>query len=127
METQLYLLPFEVLLTLLQQRGFANNLDTIFKIRVFSNGVDLGQEMLELSEECREKYRDTWWEVVWPQPHNKSSLPQCFYVADSLRDALRLRPRTDISFWANPAETLTQYLAQTKEWFEETEELQLED
>jgi hypothetical protein len=127
MESQLHLLSFEVLLSLLRQRGFANRLDTIFKIQIFSDGIDLGREMLEMSETCREKYRDTWWEIVWPQPYDKTSPPQCFYVADSLRDALRLRPRTDISFWANPTETLAQYLAQTKEWFEETEELQLED
>ncbi len=121
MEPQFRLLPFEELILLLKRYGFADRLDTIMQVRIFSVGVPMGLEMLTLSDECREKYRNTWWEILWPLPKNPSTLPQCFYAADSLRDALRLRPQADISFWSDPSETLPQYLKLTEEYAEETE------
>jgi hypothetical protein len=127
MEPRFRLLPFEGLISLLKQHEFVDRLDRVLKIRVFSPDETSGVETPELSDECREKYSGTWWEVRWPLPQNSGRPPECFYVADSLRDALRLRPRADLSFWANSSESLTQYLAQTQDWLEEMEEAEMLD
>ena len=49
-------------------------------------------------EELQERFRDTWWELIWPNYIEKDSIiegVQCRYVADSLPDALRNRPLDD--------------------------------
>lgn len=46
-------------------------------------------------EELYERFRGTWWEVIWPSYRVSNRLingVQCKYVADSLPDALRNRP-----------------------------------
>ena len=49
-------------------------------------------------EELQERFRETWWEVIWPESVGKNTITdgvQCKYVADSLSDALRNRPLED--------------------------------
>lgn len=43
-------------------------------------------------QELKENLKHTWWEVAWA-----SGIPRCRYLADSLRDALRLRPHIELS------------------------------
>ena len=46
-------------------------------------------------EELYERFRGTWWEVIWPVERTSGRINngvQCKYVADSLSDALRNRP-----------------------------------
>jgi hypothetical protein len=127
MESQFRLLPFEELISLLSQHGFTDRLAMVMKMRVFSEEGSRNHPIPALSDECREKYSGTWWEILLPLPQDYTAPLHCFYVADSLRDALRLRPRTDLSFWANSSQTPTQFLNQTQEWFEEMEEAEMLD
>ena len=49
-------------------------------------------------ETLRERFRGTWWQVVWPDRQMWGLIDkdvQCKYVADSLRDALRRYPRAE--------------------------------
>jgi hypothetical protein len=120
------LLPFETLIDYLSCHGFADNLDSIMQIKVSSSGGALRSQRLPvLSDEYREKFMNTWWEVCWPFPKaTPSNPPQCLYLADSLRDALRLRPNIDTTFWSNKSESFAEYLKQTEEWLEEAEEFE---
>lgn len=124
MELRCRLLPFEELIPLLQRYGLGDRLEKILKLKVFSAGVSSNQPQPLLSDECREKYSGTWWEVIWPLPNNSTASSCCFYVADSLRDALRLRPRADVSFWAKCSDNISQYLVQTQDWMEDLEEME---
>jgi hypothetical protein len=127
MESRFRLIPFEELISLLSRHGFAERLETVMKMRVFSVEDSRNHPRPVLSDECREKYSGTWWELLLPLPRDYTTPPHCFYVADSLRDALRLRPRNDLSFWANSSQTLAQFLNQTREWLEEMEEVEMLD
>jgi hypothetical protein len=127
MESQFRLIPFEELISLLSRHGFTDRLETVMKMRVFSDQGSRNHPIPVLSDECREKYSGTWWELLLPLPQDSAKPVHCFYVADSLRDALRLRPRTDLSFWANSSQTPTQFLTQTLEWLEEMEEAGIAD
>jgi len=127
MESQSRLLPFEELISLLSRQGFAQRLEMIMKVRVFSDEGSRNHPMPVISDECREKYSGTWWELLLPLPQDYTAPLHCFYVADSLRDALRLRPRTNLSFWANSSQTPAQFLNQTLEWLEEMEEVEMLD
>jgi hypothetical protein len=127
MESRFRLLPFEELISLLSRHGFAERLEMAMKMRVFSAQESPNRKTPVLSDECREKYSGTWWEIGFPLPQNSGQRLQCFYVADSLRDALRLRPRADLSFWADSSQTPTQFLNQTSEWIEEMEEVEMLD
>jgi hypothetical protein len=124
MELRSRLVPFEELIPLLKRYGLTERLDEIMKLKVFSAGASRNHPEPLLSEECREKYSGTWWEIIWPLPRNSTSPLCCFYVADSLRDALRLRPQADLSFCT---ENFTQYLTQTQDWLEEMEEASMLD
>jgi len=49
-------------------------------------------------ETLRERFRGTWWQVVWPNRQTRGLIDrdvQCKYVADSLQDALRRYPRAE--------------------------------
>ena len=50
------------------------------------------------AETLRERFRGTWWQVVWPNRQTWGLIDrdvQCKYVADSLRDALRRYPHAE--------------------------------
>jgi hypothetical protein len=69
------------------------------------------------NQEAFEKFRRTWWEVSIPD--NSSLLSQCIYVADSLRDALRLKPGINLSPWASSFEQLELEFDDSEDWIEE--------
>lgn len=114
------LIPFETLIEYLSFHGFSDNLDTIMQIRGFSlSSTPQQQTSLYLSDECHEKFMNTWWEVCWPFPKaSPSHPPKCLYLADSLRDALRLRPNIDIAFLPDKSKSFAEYLHRDKNWFE---------
>jgi hypothetical protein len=91
-------------------------------------GIDYNQiafncDEQELAGRLYEKYAGTWWEVTFEDfsdvtcdfenfsdgagdPENFSddageTEPICVYLADSIQDALRLRPQTSESYWQN--------------------------
>jgi hypothetical protein len=119
-------MPFETLIDNLHCHGLADKLDIIMGIKdIFPGGNPREPKSIGLSEECREKFMNTWWEVCWPDSKMApSNPPQCRYLADTLRDALRLRPNIDITFWSNTSESFVEYLKQTEEWLEDAEELE---
>ena len=58
----------------------------------------------ELVQRLCEKYAGTWWEVSFDKfadTIDRVVMPECRYLADSLQDALRLRPNKDDSYWQN--------------------------
>ena len=63
-----------------------------------ANGQNESASAYYTLEELHERFRDTWWELIWPNYTEKDSIiegVQCRYVADSLPDALRNRPLED--------------------------------
>ncbi len=68
------------------------------------NTMDFGcDEEEEFARQLYEKYSGTWWEVTFDDFSGivVESSPVCVYLADSLQDALRLRPQTNESYWQN--------------------------
>ena len=69
------------------------------------------------SPDLFEKLSRTWWEV---EIAGENHIPlQCSYVADSLQDALRLRPDINTSYWCNTDENKLQFLSEIIEWQED--------
>lgn len=60
------------------------------------NPTDFGFDEQEMVRQLYEKYTGTWWEVTFDD-----FPPVCVYLADSIQDALRLRPQTSESYWQN--------------------------
>ena len=59
------------------------------------------ESKLNSLDELHERFRSTWWEVIWPKNStgdNISNQVKCRYVADSLLDALRERPNEDFPY-----------------------------
>ncbi len=127
MEYRTSLLPFETLVALLSQNGFSDKLDAIMSIKAFEATLSQQAENNPLTPEYQEKLRDTWWEVQWPVADSDNSAPQCRYLADSLRDAMRLRPGIDISLLANEFESFVDYLVEIEDWEQEEEYAELFD
>jgi hypothetical protein len=101
MECHSSLLPFETLVAFLSQNGFSEKLDAIMHLKSLDTMNSQQVDNNQIKEEYREKLRDTWWEVQWPATDSDNLAPQCRYLADSLRDAMRLRPGIDISMLAD--------------------------
>ncbi len=68
-----------------------------------NNPMDFSCDEQEMVGRLYEKYAGTWWEVTFenfPDYVGHASL-RCVYLADSIQDALRLRPQTSESYWQN--------------------------
>ena len=73
-------------------------------IGVGNNPMDFNCPDRELIQTLCEKYSGTWWEVAFDEftdAVGKAAMPECVYLADSIQDALRLRPDKDNSYWQN--------------------------
>jgi hypothetical protein len=68
-----------------------------------------------------ERFQGTWWEVSIPV--NNEILPKCAYVADSLTDALRLKPNVALSRWSCSFERVEDNFISQEDWAEEFEPL----
>lgn len=109
---QVYLLPFEEL--------FENRNSDQHKIpfhKLLGLPVPLKEFCIRdnpaLSEdEIYEKYRGTWWQIVCTDTNKQLSenkTAKCFYVADSLRDALRCHPDAGCLYFDQNPESLEEY------------------
>ncbi len=127
MEYRSSLLPFETLVAVLNQNGFSDQLDTIMHIKSFDMMHAQQIDNNQTTEEYREKLRDTWWEVLWPATDSDNPTPQCRYLADSLRDAMRLRPGIDISLLADKSGSFVNYLMEIEDWEQDEEFAELFD
>ena len=100
METRHILMTFEELIQILLKTNRNALITRFLKIQNPPSAITAGKPFSVL-EEWVEKYQQTWWEVIWTIPASADSpwrIQQCLYVADSLSDAVRLRPYLDISF-----------------------------
>ena len=113
MKGKSYLVPFEDLFGFLTRYKL---LEKLSQTAVY-NAVQNQQHEMNLIGGQKERYHDTWWEVFVPTASDV--IPRCVYVADSLKDALRLRPNINISHWSCSFETSDQYLSRTEGWEEE--------
>lgn len=127
MEYRSSLLPFETLVSFLNQNGFSDKLDTIMHIKSHDAMDFQPMDNNQITKEYLEKFRDTWWEVLWPATESNNLAPQCRYLADSLRDAMRLRPGIDISMLADKAGYFVNYLMQIEDWEQDEEYAELFD
>ncbi|HML76659.1 MAG TPA: hypothetical protein PKB02_19365 [Anaerohalosphaeraceae bacterium] len=127
MEYRSSLLPFETLVAVLNQNGFSDKLDTIMHIKSFDMMHAQQIDNNQITEEYRERLRDTWWEVLWPAKDTDNLTPQCRYLADSLRDAMRLRPGIDISLLADKSGSFVNYLMEIEDWEQDEEFAELFD
>ena len=66
-------------------------------------------------QELKENLKHTWWEVAWT-----SGMPRCRYLADSLRDALRLRPHITV---AGSLASAVYWEVLLEEWEEEEQDV----
>ncbi len=121
------LLPFDTLVALLNQNGFSDKLNAIMHIKPFDTMPPQLIDNNQITEECRERLRDTWWEIQWPATDSDFLAPECRYVADSLRDAMRLRPGIDISLLADKSSLFVNYLMEIEDWEQDEEFAELFD
>ncbi len=70
--------------------------------------------ILITEQELNEKLKNTWWEVDWT-----AGVPRCRYLADSLRDALRLRPQINLTPSFRSA---VHWISLLDEWYDEVNE-----
>ena len=78
-----------------------------------SDQINFNYDEQELAGRLYEKYAGTWWEVTFEDFSDVAcdfenfsddageTEPICVYLADSIQDALRLRPQTSESYWQN--------------------------
>jgi hypothetical protein len=88
---------------------------------VDNNPMDFSCDEHELVSRLYEKYAGTWWEVTFddfPDFVGHSS-PRCVYLADSIQDALRLRPETSDSYWQNALNYFDEMIANMYDMEEE--------
>jgi len=78
-------------------------------------------DALTAHDELDERLRNTWWEIRWPDGA-KSTRPTCRYLADSLRDALRLRPSIPLSAGSVLNNTGRDFLELLDLWEDEEDE-----
>lgn len=114
------LMSFESLVDYLGRHGFMDKLDMVLQIRQSSAGIGLAPTSKDLSGEYYERFTNTWWEVCWPFPQKVNQLPCCRYLADSLPDALRLRPNISIPSRSDEKpKAFARYLASEEDWLED--------
>lgn len=113
-----YLVAFEELFEFLVRHRLCDNLSHIPSINRLTQ---LKKHELNSNEyhEFIERFRGTWWHVTFPV--NKRLTPQCAYVADSLTDALRLKPDIALSPWSCCFETQDDHFTSKESWEEEFE------
>lgn len=87
MKTESCLVSFEELVPYLRSKGIEDWYGVV---------TADGGNAAAFREELNERLQNTWWELYWPDSAN-AVRPTCRYLADSLRDAMRLRPNIPLS------------------------------
>lgn len=89
---------FEDLLRLWQESRSDTSIFTLLGLSLPSEYRVVSAANAGLREVLCERLRGTWWEVIWPRFSARnviSAQVRCRYLADSLPDAIRLRPHAD--------------------------------
>ena len=92
----LSILKFEELVQLWQQSRCDLSMPQL--LGLVADGQDNNIAAHYTIDDLYERFRETWWEVIWTNHKDKDSITksvQCKYVADSLPDALRNHPNID--------------------------------
>lgn len=116
MKTQTYLMSFSQMIELLRESGHVVSQSQIMDLRAVQYRLYCNGELVILSNDLFEKLNGTWWEV---KLNAQSIVPECNYLADSLQDALRLRPQIDTTYWCGPSANQIEYLSEVMEWVED--------
>ena len=88
------ILGFEELVNLWQTHGYEVSLCQLLGLTTSGSVTAEPYSVEALSE----RFRNTWWEVIWPSPRGHRRIDksvQCKYVADSFQDALRRCPHAE--------------------------------
>jgi hypothetical protein len=130
METRYILMVFEELIQLLLQTRQSVLISRGLRIENLPSAFALTWDNLRRCpsfQEWLEKYQRTWWEVLWSAHAAEGQswiIQQCLYIADSLSDAIRLRPHMTISFRSFTPTQIESVWEQQKDWEEQSEWLE---
>lgn len=117
MKARTYLMSFDRMIRLLQENEISVDGRLIMSLLAPSSRLAGNGKTVLLPNELFEKFLGTWWEV---EISSKDQMPsRCFYLADSLQDAFRLRPDIDTSYWCSVEEDTFQFLAEVSSWQED--------
>jgi len=117
MKTKTYLMPFDRIIRILESNIVKSEYISERKEHLSKYSQFCIRQPFAPSDELLEKFDGTWWEVEFGT--QEQTLSRCFYLADSLQDALRLRPGIDTSFWCGTTEREAAFLAEISNWLED--------
>jgi hypothetical protein len=126
METRGVLMVFEELIQILLQTNRSILISRGLRIQNLPSAFTLTWDNLRRCpsfQEWLEKYQRTWWEVLWSvsEADGKGwAIQQCLYIADSLTDAIRLRPHMTISFQSFSPTQIESAWEDQPDWEEES-------
>ena len=114
MKARTYLMSFERLVEFLQDNGISIDGRLAMSLPAPPSRLVCSGQAVVLSNDLFEKFFGTWWEVELSiEDHTPL---RCFYLADSLQDAFRLRPEIDVSYWCDAEEDTDQFLSEVCSW-----------
>lgn len=114
-----YLVAFGELFGFLNKHGLYQQLSNVSGFAALSR-LELQHSKDITYQEMLERFDGTWWEVEIPI-HNETSY-RCTYVADSLKDALRLKPGINLSPWSSSYELLEMSWDDTEDYEDDNED-----
>lgn len=117
MMLQTYLMSFGQMVQLLEENGVRVDHLLALTAQAVPSRMICNNQTVEVGHDLFEKLVGTWWEVELSNIRKTPS--QCAYLADSLQDALRLRPEIDTSYWCSASETTGDFLFEIEGWVED--------
>lgn len=117
MQPKTYLMSFERMIQLLRDHGVQVGPSRIMSLTTTPSKLLCRGRQVTLSNDLFEKLMGTWWEV---QLSRRGRVPsECIYLADSLQDALRLRPGIDTAYWCGTDGGAADFVAGVADWLED--------
>ncbi len=121
MKNKTYLMSFERVIQLIEGNGRHPVPSRVPSHPPVQSRLFCVSQSTVISNEVIERLVGTWWEVELSD--EGEILRQCRYLADSLQDALRLRPNIDISYWCIAGESKTYFLTEITNWVDDCYEM----
>lgn len=117
MKGKTYLMSFERMVRFMQDNGVAIDSRLMVSYPSTPSRLMCDGQTVVLSNDLFEKYLGTWWEVELADDEQQPA--RCYYLADSLQDALRLRPGIDTSYWCDFVGNPSQFISEIAAWQED--------
>lgn len=117
MKARTYLMSFERMVRFLQDDGVVIDGRLMMSDPSVLSDLMCAEHALTQVGDLFEKFLGTWWEIELGC--GRQRLARCYYLADSLQDALRLRPDIDTSYWCDCSGSLSQFLSEVTAWQED--------